>query len=141
MKSLLAMGLNGSPQVQVGRTTLLDLTMRHDNLATSAQASGSSKFDVQTVTSRSANGAGSSPESSSFDNLPAGYGVYIAQSGDTSRGAASTGGVLRELGAVELRRKDGYGDLFTEIKDLNIWDVIGRASKCSAAMCNLSCTR
>ena len=127
------------PQVQVGRTTLLDLTIRHDNLATNAQASGSSSFDVQTVTSKAINGQSKSPQSTSTNDLPSGYGVYIAKSGDTSRGAASTGGVLRELGQVELRRKDGYGDLFTEIKDLNIWEVIGRASESAQSYCFGTC--
>lgn len=102
--------------------------MRHDNLASKAQASGSSSFDVQMTMSTSTNGSSSSPPSIPANSLPAGYGVYIAQSGDTSQGAASTGGVLRELGQIELRRKDGYGDLFAELKDLNIWEVIGRAS-------------
>ena len=57
------------------------------------------------------------------------YGVYIAKTGDISEGASSSGGVLRELGQLELRKKEGYGDLFTEFNNLNIWDIIGRASK------------
>jgi hypothetical protein len=62
-------------------------------------------------------------------SLPTRYSVYIAKTGDISDGASSSGGVLRELGQLELRKKEGYGDLFTEFNNLNIWDIIGRASK------------
>jgi hypothetical protein len=55
------------------------------------------------------------------------YGVYVAKTGDISDGAASTGGVLRMLGQVEVGEKDGYGDLFTEVDRLHLWQIIGRA--------------
>jgi hypothetical protein len=55
------------------------------------------------------------------------YHVYVAQTGDISRGASSAGSVLRSLGYVELGPKDGFGDLFAEVDGLNVWDVIGRA--------------
>jgi hypothetical protein len=105
-----------SPQVQVGKTTLLDLTIRHDNLA-------------HPLPTPSSSSSSSSSSFSSSSALPTNYGVYIAKTGDISSGAASTGGVLRELGKVELRKRDGYGDLFTEVSGLNIWEIIGRASK------------
>ena len=65
--------------------------------------------------------------------MPQRYSVYIAKSGDISRGASSTGAVLRELGNVEMRKNDNYGDLFAEVKDLNIWEIIGRASESPSA--------
>lgn len=126
-------------QVQAGKTTILDLTMKHESLAKLAQAKGKSKFDVQTTQAPSptTNGHSISPpvangnqeDGSSTSSLPTEYGVYIAKTGDISEGGASAGGVLRELGKLELRKKDGYGDLFTEFDNLNIWDNIGRASK------------
>jgi hypothetical protein len=115
--------------VQVGKTTLLDLTIKHDNLARNALASGSSSFNVSTDPSSPAISSPSTtaPTPSSSASTPTQYGVYIAKTGDISSGASSTGGIFRELGLVELRKKDGYGDLFTEVKDLNIWEIIGRA--------------
>lgn len=92
----------------MGRTTILDLTVKHDEIAQSGRASYPQR-------------------------LPQQYNVYIAKSGDISRGASSTGAVLRELGNVEMRKNDNYGDLFTEVKDLNIWEIIGRASGSSTA--------
>lgn len=104
--------------VQVGDTTLLDLTIKHDGLDLPRSTEGAFKKDESSQLS----------SSSSSSSLPfASYGVYIARTGNISQGAASTGGVLRELGKVEMRRSDGYGDLFTEFKGLNIWEVIGRA--------------
>ena len=103
----------------MGKTTLLDLTIRHDNLAHSSTPAPTSH---------------TSSSSSSSSALPTNYGVYIAKTGDISSGAASTGGVLRELGQVELRKRDGYGDLFTEISGLNIWEIIGRASESSPGL-------
>lgn len=123
--------------MQAGKTTILDLTIKHEALAKQAQAKGKSVFDVQTRTTENstANGtaaqsvANGTHEEASSISVPTSYGVYIAKTGDISQGGASAGGVLRELGKLELRKKDGYGDLFTEFNNLNIWDNIGRASK------------
>lgn len=108
---------------------MLDLTIKHDNLAHNALASGSSSFNISTDPSSPATSSPSTSSSASASSLPTPtqYGVYIAKTGDISSGASSTGGIFRELGLVELRKKDGYGDLFTEVKDLNIWEIIGRA--------------
>ena len=125
--------------VQVGDTTLLDLTIKHDDLADVAISNGQSVFAVSVASENSANGhvplKGNVPLSSSksasmssvLPHLPTAYGVYIARSGNISSGASSTGGIYRELGSVKLRQKDGYGDLFTEVTGLPIWDTIGRA--------------
>ena len=139
--------------VQVGNTTLLDLTIKHDDLATIASTSSSSVLQASTdivkpvdkhpridrkISSLSSSSASltstsssypstTSPSSSILQQLPTSYAVYIARSGDISSGASSTGGVHRELGIVKLRERDGYGDLFTEITGLQVWEVIGRA--------------
>lgn len=81
----------------------------------------------------SSNGVANGTDKEASSSIPTNYGVYIAKTGDISEGAASSGGVLRELGQLELRKKDGYGDLFTEFNNLNIWDVIGRASRSSTS--------
>lgn len=131
----------------------MDLTIKHEGLAKLAQQKGTSSFDIQTTTSSAlgtvspsqnsnsdsntnnnvvANGAGSGDRDESSQasqhSSSSKYGVFVAKTGDISDGAASTGGILRELGQLELRKKDGYGDLFTEFQDFNIWDHIGRAS-------------
>lgn len=51
----------------------------------------------------------------------------MAKNGDISEGAASTGGVLRALGRLEIGEQDGYGELFTEVDRLQLWQIIGRA--------------
>jgi len=54
--------------------------------------------------------------------------AYIAQTGDISEGAQSTGGVLRTLGQIDMSGDDkGSGDLFIELKGFKLWEVIGRA--------------
>lgn len=112
------------------------MTIKHEAFAKLARAKGKSSFDVQTTI------ASPSPAASGYSNgtvanghhedsssVPEKFGVYIAKTGDISEGASSSGGVFRELGQLDLRKKDGYGDLFTEFNNLNIWDIIGRASR------------
>lgn len=127
--------------VQAGNNrTILDLTIKHDELAKSAITQGTSAFDVTVPTSSSSSSSSSSPSSppapasppsstTRSSTLQTQYGVYIANTGNLSEGAASTGGVWKELGQVELRKKDGYGDLFKDIQGLEPWQCIGRASE------------
>lgn len=111
--------------------------MKHEALAKLAQANGKSAFEVSSISSsalpsvngHSSNGVANGSHEEVSSSLPTNFGVYIAKTGDISDGAASSGGIFRELGKLELRRKDGYGDLFTEFSNLNIWDIIGRASR------------
>lgn len=104
--------LLSASKVQVGKTTLLDLTMSQSS---TPQPAPSSSHPPST-----------SP-ASVLSHLPSAFGVYIAQTGNISEGASSTGSIYRELGEIQLRKKDGYGDLFTEVQDLEISSIIGRA--------------
>ncbi|GAA96824.1 uncharacterized protein L969DRAFT_94910 [Mixia osmundae IAM 14324] len=59
--------------------------------------------------------------------------VYVARSGDVSRGPESTGGLLRHIGQLNVDSQ-GYGDLFTELKDFRLQDSIGRAMVIAPAL-------
>lgn len=113
--------------MQIGKTVLLDLTIKHDILSAGTASSPIPHINGSSINERKTNTAAIAPSQS--DGLAERYGVYIAKSGDISKGAASTGGVLRELGYVQMRKNHVYGDLFSEVKDLNVWDIVGRASE------------
>jgi len=63
-----------------------------------------------------------------FSQTKTPFWAYVAKTGDISEGPASTGGILRHLGPLDLSGdREGTADLFCELDQLKIWEMIGRA--------------
>lgn len=54
------------------------------------------------------------------------HSINIRECGDISQGCSSTGGIYKHIGTMDTDEK-GRGDLVTEVRHLQLWDVVGRS--------------